>query len=288
MHDYPIYNLDPLIIKDYFQSLPKFPRRLFIRGTFPSDQHLVFLTIVGARDYSTYGKEACETLIKGLRGYPVVIVSGLAHGIDGIAHEAALAAGLTVMAFPGSGLGESVLYPRYNFELGKKILESGGCIISEYQETQAIRQWMFPQRNRLMASISRATLIIEGTHKSGSRITTRLATEYNRDVLAIPGNIFSKNSEAPNELIRMGATPITNPDELLEALGFQIAKQPPLDLFPQSSSDEQQVLKFLSSPMRKGDLIRMLGIPTHTANVLISQMEIKGMIKDMDGELRRN
>ncbi len=287
MHDHPIYNLDPAIIQDYFQSLPRLPKRLFIRGTFPADKHLVFLTVVGARDYSPYGKEACEMFIKGLRGYPVVIVSGLALGIDTIAHEAAIEVGLTTIAFPGSGLDESIIYPRANRKLAEKILHTNGCLLSEFENNQKTNDWLFPARNRLLAGISRATLIIEATHKSGSRITTKFATEYNRDVLAVPGSIFSRNSEGPNELIRMGATPITNPEELLDALGFQVTKQPPLDLFPQASSDEQSILKLLGSPMRRGDLIRASGFSTTQANILISQMEIKGIIKDMGGELRR-
>jgi DNA processing protein len=287
MNDHPIYSLDPFVMRDCFSSLPKLPKKLFIRGTFPADTHFVFLTIVGARKFTSYGKDCCEMLIKGLRGYPIIIVSGLAHGIDGIAHETALECGLTVAAFPGSGLGESVLYPRYNYELAKKILNSGGCIISEYHENQDTRKWMFPERNRLMAGISRATLIIEGTHKSGSRITTRLATEYNRDVLAVPGSIFSKNSEAPNELIRMGATPITSPQELLEALGFQVTEQTPMDLFSQCTPDEESLLKLLAAPLLRGELIRKLEIPTFKANILISQMELKGLIKESGGEIRR-
>ncbi len=287
MHNYPIYNLNPLIINDYFQALPRPPKKLFIRGTFPTDSHVVFLTVIGARDYSTYGKEACEMLIKGLRGYPVIIVSGLALGIDTIAHEAAIDTGLITIAFPGSGLDESIIYPRANRKLAEKILHANGCLLSEFEHNQKTNDWLFPARNRLLAGISQATLIIEATHKSGSRITTKFATEYNRDVLAVPGSIFSINSEAPNELIRMGATPITSSEELLEALGFQVTKQPPLDLFPQATPDEQQILKLLGSPMRRGDLIRASALNTTQANILISQMEMKGIIKDMGGELRR-
>lgn len=288
MHDYPIYHLDPYIINDYFQALPKPPKHLFIRGTFPTDKHLVFLTIVGARDCSTYGKEVCELLIKGLRGYPIVIVSGLALGIDTIAHEAAIDVGLTTIAFPGSGLDESIIYPRANRNLAEKILNANGCLLSEFQNNQKTNDWLFPARNRLLAGISKATLIIEATHKSGSRITTKFATEYNRDVLAVPGDIFRAMSQAPNELIRMGATPITNSEELLEALGFQVTNQPPLDLFAQASPDEQIILKLLGSPMRRGDLIRASGLNTTQANILISQLEMKEVIKDMGGELRRN
>ena len=159
MHDYPIYNLDPLIIKDYFQALPRPPKKLFVRGVFPTDKHLVFLTVIGARDYSTYGKEACEMLIKGLRGYPVVIVSGLALGIDTIAHETAIDTGLTTIAFPGSGLDESIIYPRANRKLAEKILYANGCLLSEFENIQKTNDWLFPARNRLLAGISQATLI---------------------------------------------------------------------------------------------------------------------------------
>ena len=287
MNEYPIYELDQNIIKNYFQSIPKLPRRLFVRGTFPNDEHLVFLTIVGSRDYTQYGKEVCEKLIQGLRGYPIVIVSGLALGIDTIAHETALENGITTIAFPGSGLNNNVIYPRTNRILAEKILHAGGCLISEFKKDQKTNDWLFPARNRLLAGISQATLLIEATHKSGSRITTKFATEYNRDVLAVPGSIFSKNSEAPNELLRMGATPITNSQELLEALGFQVTKQPPLDLFLQCTPEEEKVIKILSAPMTRGDLIRKLEMPIIKANILISQMEMKGFIKDLSGEFRR-
>lgn len=287
MHHHPITPLVPYHIQKLFGHIPDIPKQLFIRGTFPSDAHVVFLTIVGSRNCTHYGKQACEELIKGLEGYPIVIVSGLAAGIDTIAHESALNAGLVTVAFPGSGLDERVIHPRSNLALVKKILEYGGCLVSEFDHNQPGANWTFPQRNRLMAGISRATLLIEATHKSGSRITARLATEYNRDVLAVPGDIFRETSQAPNDLIRIGATPITTSEELLEALGFQVTTQPMLDLFSQASSDEQQILRLLASPMRRGDLIRTSNLPTAQANVLISQMEMKGLIVEMGGELRR-
>lgn len=287
MNNYPIQKLDQGLLDQYFGIIPNPPKQLFIRGNFPSDPHLIFLTVVGSRNPSSYGKQVCEQLIKGLSGYPIVIVSGLALGVDALAHESAISAGLLPLAIPGSGLGEKSLYPRTHVELGKKILISGGCLISEYKENELGNTWTFPERNRLMAGISRATLIIEATHKSGSRITTKLATDYNRDVLAVPGSIFSELSEAPNELIRMGAIPITSSQDILEALGFSVTETKPLDLFSQCTDDEASVLKLLASPKRRGDLIREMNIPTHKANVLLSQMEIKNLIKESGGEIRR-
>ena len=287
MDEFPITPLPTSILEKYFSNFPSPPTELFIRGKFPDESHLVFLTIVGARHHSIYGKETCEYLIKGLRGYPIVIVSGLAIGIDAIAHQAALDAGLLTISFPGSGLGENVLYPNNNRNLAREILKHGGCLLSEYPEYYSSKDWMFPRRNRLMAGISRATLIIEATHKSGSRITTKLATDFNRDVLAVPGSILDKLSEAPNELIRMGAIPITSSQDILEALGFAITETPPADLFSQCTNQESDVLKLLGSPKLRGDIIRELDLPTAEVNSLLSQMEIKGLIKESGGAMQR-
>jgi DNA processing protein len=129
--------------------------------------------------------------------------------------------------------------------------------------------------------------VVEAKHKSGTRITAKLATDYNRDVLAVPGNIFSENSEATNELIRMGATPITSSIDILEALGFQITESVPADLFSQCSPDEESVISLLTSAKPRGELMREMNIPTHKANILLSQMELKGLIKEVGGEIRR-
>jgi DNA processing protein len=287
MNDYPCYYLSDFIIKDLFGHIPQPPRKLMIRGTFPNHEKLVFLTIVGSRNHSSYGLEACKQLIQGLRGYPIVIVSGLALGIDTIAHETALDSGLITIAFPGSGLDENVIYPRANRHLAEKILRSGGCLISEFNEQQKTNDWLFPARNRLLAGIASATLVIEATHKSGTRMTARLATEYNREVLTVPGSIFSHQSEGPNELIRMGAIPVATSEHILEALGFQVTEQPMLDLFSQCNSNEQQVIELLTQPQSRGDLIRKLNLPIHKANVLITQMEMKGFICESEGVIRR-
>ncbi len=287
MEPYPIHKLPDYFVTDYLHMVIPKPKQLFVRGIFPNDPHYVFLTVVGSRNCSSYGRDVCTQLIKGLKGYPIVIVSGLAVGIDTIAHESAIQAGLITIAFPGSGLGEHTIYPRSNMHLVEKILISGGCLISELDEKTSGNSWTFPARNRLMAGISKATLLIEGSHTSGSRITARLATEYNRDVLAVPGNITHEFSEAPNALIRLGAVPITCSSDILEALGFQTTQTPPLSLFPICTPEEELILKKLPSPKNRGELIRELGLPIHQVNALISRMEMKGLIKEEMGEIRR-
>lgn len=276
-----------LTIPEPLLHIPQPPKKLSIRGTFPDFKKYKFLCVVGSRKYTSYGEDACRTLIAGLAGYPIVIVSGLAHGIDRISHEAALENNLLTVAFPGSGLEDRVLYPKAQYQLAMQILDAGGALVSEFDPNFAATLWSFVQRNRLMAGLCHATLVIEAQHKSGTRVTARLATEYNRDVFAVPGNIFSQNSEGTNELIKLGATPITSSQDILEALGFEITTSTPADLFSQCSPDEELVISLLSSSKPRGELMREMNIPTHKANILLSQMELKGLIKEVGGEMRR-
>jgi DNA processing protein len=262
------------------------PKKLYIKGELPPEE-MKYLCVVGSRKYSPYGKEVCETLIEGLRGYNVAIVSGLALGIDRIAHEAALEAGLTTIAIPGSGLGEKALHPSANRNLAKRILEAGGALISEFEEDFKATLWSFPQRNRIMAGMSHAVLIIEAEEKSGTLITSKFATEYNRDVLTVPASIFSGNSYGPHMLLRLGATPIRNSGDILEALGFNIQeeKQQILEL-ENLSEKERKVIEVLNTPMSRDELIAELDLSIQEINITLSAMEIKGIIKERMGEMR--
>jgi DNA processing protein len=262
------------------------PAELYLQGVLPKKDNKI-LCVVGSRKFSTYGKEACESIIAGLAGYPITIVSGLALGIDSIAHKAALSAGLQTLAVPGSGLDPKVLYPRSNLVLAEKILEAGGGILSEFDPLFRATPYSFPQRNRIMAGLSHAVLIIEAELKSGTLITSKFATEYNRDVFAVPGSIFSKTSDGPHMLIRLGATPIRSGKDILEAFGFDTQESLPFEQrYADTSTDEMKVITLLSSPCSKDDLIRSLDMPVRDANTLLSMMEIKGMISDRGGEIR--
>ena len=270
------------------KEIPDPPEKLYIRGAVP-DWEQKFLCVVGARRWTSYGKEVCEKLIAGLRGYPITIVSGLALGIDSIAHKAALAAGLKTLAVPGSGLLPEAIHPRIHRILADKIVEAGGALLSEFEPDFRATLWAFPQRNRIMAGLANATLVVEAEKKSGTLITSKLATEYNRDVLTIPGSIFSPNSEGPHLLIRLGATPITSPAELLEALGFKIEaenSQAQLALaYSDCSPDEKKILGLLREPLARDELISKLEFPASRTNALLSVLEIKGLIKESVGEL---
>jgi len=267
-------------------EIPDPPKGLWVIGELPSE-NLIYLCIVGSRKYTSYGKEICEKIIDGLRGFPIVIVSGFAMGIDTIAHKKALQLGMKTLVFPGSGLSDEAMYPKTNIRLIREVVEQGGCLLSEFDPDFKATQWSFPMRNRLMAGISKAVLVIEGEERSGTMITARLATEYNRDVLAVPGSVFSPNSKGTNKLIRLGATPITCAEDVLEALGFQQPKErdPQAQLFD-LSPEEKIVINLLREPMPRDDLIRAMKMSTADANSLLSIMEIKEIIFEELGEIR--
>jgi DNA processing protein len=285
------YSIRKLSTEDFppqLLEIPQPPKELWLAGTLPSPE-TVLLTVVGARKHSHYGKEVCETIITGLAGYDIAIVSGLALGIDAIAHETAMKAGLQTIAVPGSGLDQRILYPRSNVGLAERILRSGGALLSEYPPEMHAAQWTFPQRNRIMAGLARATLIIEAEEKSGTLITARLATDYNRDVLAVPGSIFSALSRGPNKLITLGATPISSAEDVLLALGFNVGDesvQQELD-FSTLSDIEQRVMTALLSPKPRDTLIAELELTTSDGNILFMKMEIAGLIKETPDGLRR-
>jgi len=284
-----IYKLQPEQFPKPLLEIPQPPKVLYAKGKLP-DPKMIYLAVVGSRSYTSYGRDICEKLIRGLKGYPIVIVSGLALGIDSIAHKTALEVGLTTISFPGSGLNDNVLYPRTNIRLAKEIINNGGCLISEFEPNFIATLYSFPQRNRLMAGISKAVLIIEAEEKSGTLITARMALDYNRDVLAVPGSAFSSNSNGTNRLIKQGATPITCSEDILDTLGFKIEKETQSDKekYADCSKEEMTIINILREPMERDDLVRESGMDISKANALLSIMEIKDLIREELGEIRKN
>lgn len=283
MH-FPISTIKPKEISNLLPEIPECPKTLRIRGEFPVREK--YLAVVGSRKYSEYGKAVCEQLIKGLTGQSICIVSGLALGIDSIAHRAALAAGLATIAVPGSGLAEKVLYPSTNRGLAQTILEKGGCLISEFEDDFIATPWSFPQRNRIVVGLSHATFVIEAELKSGTLISSKYAIDFNRDVFTIPHSIFSKTSEGPHMLLRLGATPITQSADIIAALGLKTTDT----LFGKRdysdcSADEMEVVEILSESRSRDEVIRMLEKPIHVSQTILAIMEIKGLIEETMGEI---
>jgi len=286
--------LKKLTPKDFptcLKEIPQPPKTLYLEGELPSVTENIYLAVVGSRKFSAYGREVCEQLIAGLAGYPIVLVSGLALGIDTIAHEAALKTGLKTVAVPGSGLDRRVLYPSINRRLAERILEAHGCLLSESEPDERATIWSFPKRNRIMAGLSQAVLVIEATEKSGTLITARMALDYNRDVLAVPGSIFNPGSFGTNRLIKQGATPITTPADLLEALHFDLdigcLKNKQEELFADLSAPEKKIVEILKTePLPRDELVRQAGLSASEGNSVLMILEIKGVIKETGGEIR--
>ncbi len=294
-------DLPPLL-----REIPEPPARLFVRGRLPTHDPAnnsdstggqKFLCIVGSRHASQYGADACRELIKGLRGYNIVIISGLAIGIDAIAHKAALDAGLKTIAVLGSGLGWDAIYPRQNVGLAKEILAAGGAIVSEHGLDYKPYKFNFPERNRIMAGLSHATLVVEAAMKSGTLITARLALDYNRDVFAVPGSIFSERSAGPHMLLSNGAMLVRTSEDILHGLGIRSfadetgsgTSSKNEKIFEQCTALERSILKTLSEPLSRTDLVRKLTetsrVDMSKISVALSLLEMKGFIVESGGIL---
>src|SRR3989344_6211055 len=279
--------LSPKQFPPLLRQIPDAPKKLYVRGELPSTDR-AWLCGVGSRAITNYGRQVCRHLIEGLRGYPVVIVSGLAYGVDAEAHKAALEADLPTVGVPGSRLDWGVLYPRANVGLAREILKAGGALVSEEEPKTKAADYTFPKRNRIMAGMCRAVLIIEAREKSGSLITAKLTVEYNRDLLVVPGSIFSAESRGTHQFLRLGATAITSPEDILVALGIT-KREGPLslsELRDDLSENELRVIEIISSPVSRDTLLEALELPITEANVLLSTMEIKGLIIEELGVVR--
>lgn len=287
-----IYKIYDEQIPVSLKNIPQPPKQLYIKGNMPRDDSKI-LSIVGTRKPTEYGERIVKELILGLRGYNICIVSGLAIGIDGLAHRAAIDAGLQTIAFPGSGLDESVLYPKQHKKLADEIVYSGGALISELELTFPSQDWTFPLRNRLMAGISQATIVIEAGLPSGSLITSRLANEYGKDVGAVPGSIYSQKSDGPNWLLKNYAHPITSSADILELLGFErpddgfgrrvIQKE----LFIGLSESERNIIELLQNgSMSNEQIINTTNFNAKETNETLSLLEIRGFITERDGRWR--
>lgn len=283
-----LYTLEKNEIPFLLQQINDPPKRLFVKGKLP-DKDMKMLCIVGARKHSSYGEEVCKKLIAGLKGHNICIVSGLAVGIDGIAHRSALENGLMTIAFPGSGLDPKVLYPYSHARLAEEILYSGGALLSEFEMMQTGAIWTFPQRNRLMAGMSHAVIVIEAELQSGTLITSRLATDYNRDVGAVPGSIFSKLSEGPHMLIGLGAKTVTCSNDILEILGLKEKEEKIIQpsLLLNLTSQERKIIEYLQIESQTNEqLILKTGLSAKEINEILSSLEIQGLIEESYGKFK--
>jgi len=266
----------PTLLKEIYDP----PAVLFIRGTLP-DPSRKHLAVVGSRKASQYGLRVTERLIEPAARAGVVIVSGLAYGIDAHAHDAALRAQGCTIAVLGSGVDQQSIYPSAHRALASRILAEGGALISEFPLGTPPLKQNFPFRNRIIAGLCHGTLVIEATVKSGTLITARSATDSNREVYAVPGPIDSPLSEGPNELIKNGATPVTDVRDL-----FGIESVPePTPTYQPTNAEETLIYSRLSHiPTHLDELVRSTQLPTPAVMSTLTLMEMKGAIKNEGGQ----
>lgn len=261
------------------------PAYLFVKGTLAADDRFS-IAVVGTRQPSNYGKVVTEKLASDLARKGLTIVSGLAYGIDTLAHAAAVNSGGRTLAILGSGV--DVIYPYQNKALSERIVDNG-ALISEFPMGTEPDRNNFPRRNRLICGLSLGTVVIEAGTKSGALITAEMALEQNREVFAIPGNIDSPKSFGTNELIKLGAKVVTSSEDILEELAPQLrgflgrseGKIDELDL----DDHEKGMLSILSHEPKHIDAIaKESGHTTSKCLSVLLSLELKSFVKQLGGK----
>jgi DNA processing protein len=260
------------------------PMSLFVRGTLPPPRPAV--AMVGARRCTAYGREAAEAIAGGLGAAGVTVVSGAAVGIDGAAHRGALRAGGPTIAVLGSGI--DVAYPSRHRGLIEDVLRTG-AVVSEYPPGFSARPHHFPARNRLVAALGQAVIVVEGAPGSGSRITAEFAEDLGREVMAVPGAITGPLSEVPHALIRDGATLIRGAGDVLEAL--EVSGPPTEEERDQAeglSEEERRLLERLAgTPATLDAVARTAGMDPSSALRVLGALELRGLVAADGGRYRR-
>ena len=254
------------------------PRRLYVRGGAADDVlERRAVAIVGARACSPYGAQVARRLGRELAAAGLVVISGLARGIDGEAHRGALEARGVTVGVLGCGIDRD--YPASHAELARRIRESG-LVVSEYEPGVEAAPWRFPARNRVIAGLCAATVVVEARERSGALITADLALEEGRDVLAVPGEITSALSAGTNALLKLGAAPCTSAEDVLELFGITRDEQAP----PALEGSTKEVLAAL--PGAADDVVRSTGLDARTVAVALAELELAGLASEGDGIFR--
>jgi len=257
------------------------PPQLYVRGCgAPALLDRAAVAVVGARACSAYGRSVARSLSRELAAAGLVVVSGMARGIDGEAHRGALESGGATIAVLGCGIDRD--YPAAHGELARRICERG-LVVSEYEPGVEPAPWRFPARNRIIAGLCSATVVVEARERSGALITADFALEEGRDVLAVPGEITSSLSAGTNALLRLGAIPATSAADVLELF----------DLAPVAASaaglgtEAQAVLELLGgSPLSADELARAAGLATASLSASLLELELAGRVTLEDGVYR--
>ncbi len=270
------------------REIPDSPCTLYTRGSYHFGGGAPTIAIVGSRKYSQYGEQVAYKLSQDLTHAGWIVVSGMAFGIDSHAHHGVLEAGGETLAVLGSGIDDPMISPVSHFSLAKRIMSSG-ALISEYPPGTQASKGSFPMRDRIIAGLCLGTLVIEAPEKSGSLITARCALDYNREVFAVPGSIFSPYSVGTNALIKKGAKIVTGIQDILEEF-TTLFPLPILTSTDENSSstklepEERKILAVLThEPLHIDKIIKLTTLATAKASSLLTILEIKGLVKNSGG-----
>jgi len=256
------------------------PKVLYYRGELnPGDQ---CFAIVGTRRCSDYGKQVALEMAGDLAEAGLIIVSGLAPGIDTFAHTATVERKKRTIAVLGTGIDEKTTYPQSNLKLAQRILETGGCLISEYPPGTPGSKFTFPQRNRIISGLSLGVLVVEAKEKSGALITANWAKKQGRKIFAIPGLIHSLNSKGPHYLIKNGAKLVENANDILKELNLPAGRQVYQKGIIGETLEENLILKALEEEALYVDkIIEKTRLPAATVASTLSILEIKGKVRNL-------
>lgn len=265
------------------REIHKAPEQLYIRGNKEILSSQFLLGVVGSRKATMYGRQACASLLPSCVRSGVTLVSGMAYGIDSFAHRICIDQHKPTIAVLGSGIDDASLYPRGNKTLAQEILQNGGAIISEYEPGTPAYLGNFPARNRIIAGLCKATLIIQAAKRSGSLITARLALEENRDVLAVPGPITDPACEGTNMLIRDGAGMVLDSSDILTRFELSESDNETLTHEPVREELQAIVSKISVDPIHIEDIALLCNISIQDASAGISELEMIGVIEHVGG-----
>ena len=261
-------------------TIAKVPKRLYFIGTLP-DERLPSVAIVGTRKPTTYGKEVAHQLAYDLASKGIVIISGLALGIDAIAHRAALEAKGRTIAVQANGLNS--IYPATNRQLAIQIIQQGGALLSEYEPDVEARAYRFLERNRIVSGLADAVIVVEAAIRSGTLATVTHALEQGREVFVVPGNITSPLSSGCNALIKQGASIATCANDIIEVIAPQLLEQQ-MRLTLGSTSEESIIIELLKSGVRDGDELQAKSdTDAATFATTLTMLEINGIIRALGG-----
>jgi len=257
------------------------PKELYIKGEI-INQDKVAIAVVGTRKYTQYGKQAALDIAGKLSKLGITIVSGLAKGIDTFAHQAALENNGRTIAVLGSGMDKDNFSPACNYTLGEKIAENG-AVISEYPEGTPGAIYTFPERNRIISGLSLGVVVIEAPEQSGALITANLALEQNREVFAVPGNIYEKNSQGTNQLIKMGAKLVTCVEDILEELNLShlLQSTEKKKIKPENKEEEILFTILSSQPMHIDEIVKISKLPVSAVNSTLMILELKNAVRNL-------